>query len=396
MAGMVTMLLIASLSSVAGQGLPQTGLQENDGLTFVTEDQQMTQAQQHIRMRQLSALGEPHNMFSQLTYSDGTATGYFIQFEYDESTGEISDYEVRTGDSYEQVFQKVTLSGFEPEDMSVHGSIMSQFNETCKMIVHSNPTAMIHTASNVSSMWISFLLADGLNVTELQTNGSLDAAVRLSQGSIGGMIGVGNGTLTVEEVEAGVYVNITVIEGSAFFRMTPFFSMMGAANELLVETALEEGQIAAEATVMHREGDTICVEQSYQHQYQMRLLTAHQNMIRLEVSSQLHQGKVMMVKFDRQTMDASDGVKVTLDGQEVRASDSVDEVLQGTGSQMQDASYCLIDNGEEYALLAYVPSFSTHVLEIESDSESGLIPITLIGLGLVAALLVIIAIMARK
>jgi len=179
--------------------------------------------------------------------------------------------------------------------------------------------------------------------------------------------------------------------------MTPFFSTMGAAKELLVESALENGQIAAEAAIMHRDGDTICVDQSYQHQYRMRLLTAHQNMIQLEVSSQLHQGKVMMVKFDRQTIDASDGVRVLLDGQEVRASDSIGEVLQATGSQMQDASYCLIDNGEEFTLLAYVPSFSTHVMEIEADSESDLIiPITLVGLGLVATLLVIIAIMIRK
>jgi hypothetical protein len=57
---------------------------------------------------------------------------------------------------------------------------------------------------------------------------------------------------------------------------------------------------------------------------------------------------------------------VTLDGNSIRQTQNPLEVLSASGSLNSDAVYCIesTDNGSQ--ILVYIPSFSTHVLDLSS------------------------------
>lgn len=394
-AGIVAVLMLAIIPAAAAQNQAVTSLME-DGLTFMPGNKSMSAVEQHLRIREMCQHGVAHKMFGALTYSDGVASGYFIRFNYDERTGEITDYEVRTGDSYTEIFKWIELVDFRPEGVMVHGSILNQYNDTARMIVHNNPTAMVHVAVNASSAKLSMALADGLDVTVFEPAGELDAAVRIDNASFHAVIGVSNGTISVGEVENITLVNITVNEGQAFFRMRPSFTIVGAENEELVEDAIINGKIAAEVALMYRDGNGICIEQTYHHQYRMQVISMNQNRIQLQVSAENHEGKVMMLKFDRETFDSSGGIQVTIDGNEIKSSASINGVIEASGDQMEDARYYIYDNGQECVLLTYIPSFSTHTLTIEPVAGTDLTSLAVIGLVVAIALIVVIAVLVRK
>lgn len=394
-AGIVAVLMLAVIPTASAQLQGGISVGE-DGLTFMPGNKSMTPAEQQLKIREMCQQGVVHKMFGEITYSDGEASGYFIEFNYDEETGRITDYQVRTGETYIEVFRWIELVGFSPEGMMVQGAVLNQYNDTARMIVHNNPTAMIHVAVNSSSVELSMALADGLEVADIEPAGDLDAAVRLDTDSLHAVIGVSNGTLTVDEVGNVTLVNITVNEGQAFFRARPFFTMMGVENEELIENAIMNGKIAAEVALMYRDGNGICIEQTYHHQFRMQVLSLNQNRIQLEVSAENHEGKVLMLKFDRETFNASGGIKVTIDGNEVKSSTTIDGVLEASGSEIEDARYYIYDNGQEYVLLTYIPSFSTHTLAIETASGTDITVPALIGLALAIVILVVIVALVRK
>lgn len=369
------------------QGPPFDG--EPPGVDFFS-DNVMNQSQMNQRIQELCQIALQHRMFGPFDYDDGMVMGYFVHLLYDEESGVITDYAVRTGEVFVDLFLSINVDDFVPEGMKTTGSVFMQWNDTHRMIVHNNPTAMLHVGSDHPT-FISFLLGEGTEVNE--TEGGLDAVVEIIGDGVDAIIGVGNGSIAIENSSEGVYVNATANEGQVFFRMKPFFAGTGAQFENEVMSAIANGKVSNEMALMARNGDTIAVETSYDHRYGMKMQGVEGNKIMVQVSSEMSEGKVMILKFDANSLDASYGVKVLLDGHELTGGD-LGSVLAASGSEMSDARHCLIEDGENYALVVYVPYFSTHLLEIEGTAALSDIPLSLIGIGALAVAVIAIAIVA--
>ncbi len=388
----IGVLVITASAPVMAQGaapgdmIPNDPMSDHNGTQFTPHDD-LTPEQAQERMEQMLNLAEQHKMFGILNYSEGVATGYFIQFEYSEETGEIMNYSVRTGETYSDVFQSVELVDFVPDDMGVHGSIMMQDNDTAKMIVHNNPTALLHVATNNSSAALSFLTVEGASVNETEVEGDLADVVNVSTSTMNGLIGVANGSIEVEETDSGIYVNVTVNEGQTFFRMKPYFAGGAGAHEEQVMNAIAQGKISNEMSIMGSNGDVMVMQQSYQHQYMMELQEFGQERIIVQVSSEAPEGKVMILQINNEVMESL-GEKVKIDGEEVDRVSGLDQALNATGDALEDSVYS-VESGEDFTTIAvYVPHFSAHTLEIGDDgfalSESALlIAIAIAGVALV-------------
>jgi hypothetical protein len=73
------------------------------------------------------------------------------------------------------------------------------------------------------------------------------------------------------------------------------------------------------------------------------------------------------MNMDLQTMETKNGqMTVKLDGANVKWTANPLNVLYAIGSNNTDALYTVLNGGETSQLLIYVPSFSVHVLSIQS------------------------------
>jgi hypothetical protein len=131
--------------------------------------------------------------------------------------------------------------------------------------------------------------------------------------------------------------------------------------------AIIQNRMACELSLMVRNGNAMYDIMEYQHQFRMRVMEAERNRVVIEVSSPNHEGKVILMNMDMQTMETKNGqMTVKLDGADVRWTANPLDVLYATGSNSSDTLYTVLNGGETSQLLIYVPSFSVHVLSVQS------------------------------
>ncbi len=327
-------------------------------------------AQEHMQwmMQECRKMG----IFSLLSYSDGVADGYFISFLLNESTGTVSEYNMKTGTGSVEVFDSITIAGFDPYAPRVQGAVMLLNNETVQTIIHDNPTGMFHVVANNTPTAVSFKLAEGVSVSQVIL-GSEDAplgnreAVIVSKDVVQGVITTDDGSLTVESGDAGTFVNITFVDDHAMFRARPVFAHGNMNNNQAVLQAVVQDRIGCEISLMVRDGSTMYEVMEYQHQFRLRVLDAERNRITLQVSSEDPAGKVVLMTMDRQTLETRNAeLAVMIDGVAVAQTSNPLDVLYASGSAPEDAVFTVLQDGETSQFLVYVPSFSTHSLSIES------------------------------
>jgi hypothetical protein len=245
-------------------------------------------------------------------------------------------------------------------------------NESVQIIVHDNPTGMYHVVANDTPTTVSFKIAGGIDVNQLSLasdhhNDDAREAVIISNNSVQGVIASDEGPLTVESGPAGTYVNVTFVEDHVMFRAKPMFAHGNMNNEQAMLQAIIQNRMACEVSLMVRNGNAMYDIMEYQHQFRMRVMEAERNRVVIEVSSANHEGKVILMNMDLQTMETKNGqMTVKLDGANVKWTANPLNVLYATGSNNTDALYTVLNGGETSQLLIYVPSFSVHVLSIQS------------------------------
>jgi len=355
--------------------------------------------------------GMRHGFFGRFNYSNGVMNGKFVSFELNESNGVITNYSLKSRSGPIAVFDSMSISGFAPTNLTVHGSVMLLRNGTVQIIIHDNPTGMIHIISNLSVL-ASFKLADGLNATEIlindqddeqengtaheneyeneyeheQGNGTGDenqaendhehnydrdqakrSVVLIAGNGMLGIIATDDGNLTVDATENGTFVNATFTNDHAVFRARPVFARHHGMHDISFMFAIAQERIAAEMTLIWRENGTYIETMEYERSFTMMVMEAKHNRIMLRISSEVHQGRVVILNVDQGTLDLLKGNSlVKLDGTEVRSTANPLEVLYATGSSSTDAVYCFTESNGTAQFLIYVPSFSVHELSVES------------------------------
>lgn len=353
-----------------GNGMGMSGHMWKDGSGFMNgegSDQDMQE-----RMQEMMQAGKKYGLFDQFTYADGIADGYFVDFRLNETNGMITDYVLETDDGPVAVFERIEIADFAPSVPEVHGAVMMFENDTVQIIVHDNPTAMYHVIANDTETTVSFKVAEGMSVTEISggpgdgTNGQ-HKALMISDGEVEGIICTDDGSIVVESGASGTYVNVTFLDDHAMFRAKPTFAHRHMHNEQAMMQAIIQNRMACEISLMVRNGSAVYDIMEYQHEFKMTVMQAERNRITLQVSSENHEGRVILMNMDQLTMETKNGViTVKLDGKTVRASTNPLEVLYATGSNASDAVYTVLQIDDASQVLVYVPSFSTHTLSIES------------------------------
>lgn len=349
----------------------------------------MTQEQINERIRAMCQMGLQRKIFGPLNYANGSIEGYFIAFEFNESDGTITNYSVRNGiSSMLQVFDEVNIQNFSSGNVKVVGSIFMANDELHRIIAHNNPTAMLHILVNGSGN-ISMALAKDLDVEQVNCDDScLDATYKISTESFSAIIGVANGTVELAEINNATHMMISGFDMHVFFRMRPYFQQTGLALHEKIMNAIMHGRISAEMRVMMHNGDAVYDAQVYDHRYTMRLVSAEENRLRIQVSSENHEGRLFLFAIDNETATTTNQIRVTLDNNEMTRAGNLDDILDKTGSADSDASYYHLEaDGVQY-LLVYVPHFSEHTIDI-AFLPSAPIPYAWIVAGLVGVGIVI-------
>jgi hypothetical protein len=352
---------------------------------------QMTQEQIRERIMEMCQIGLQRRLFGPIEYDNGTVTGFFFKFNFNESTGTITNYSVRYGNEMLRVFDNIEVSDFTAENVKVVGSIFVASDETHRIIAHNNPTALLHIMTN-SSAEISIAIPEDFKIEQINSNNTcLDTIYRITKDDFVGAIGISNGAASFEENEEGTYLHVSGNDTHLFFRMRPYFQETGLSMHAHLMNAVIEGRICAEIRVMVHNGDAIYDAQIYDHRYTLRIVSAVQNRVTLQVASEQHEGRLFLFVLDNDTINVSNQLRVKLDGNDVGRANSMSEILNATGTSTSDARYYGFEiDGLQY-LLVYVPHFSEHTIEISSLSASSGIPLTWIAVAVIGIGAVVIA-----
>jgi len=127
---------------------------------------------------------------------------------------------------------------------------------------------------------------------------------------------------------------------------------------------VENGTVIMETTLT-KNGDQIVKENDHYHSGMwLNLEEAKVNKVRVKVSAEFNEGKVVVINIDVDILKFTklDDIKVSFDGETIEMG-TTNEVLEAMGSNPQ---YVVALDSEGAQFLVYIPHFSEHIIEIES------------------------------
>ena len=322
-------------------------------------------------------------------YINGTVTGEYVNFEIDAKSGEIWNYTVngttvfkhityemetmgRTwigGATFMYVGTSFGMDNWDRKNMS--------FNTDWRFIhAHDNPVGVLHIVEHGNDM-ITYELGDGINATLVNStivlSGAVDARLLISNGAAN----INGSKITVKTVENGTT--------SVIFVEPARWHMPKRIKDVLMKE-IQKGKVGAEMYIGQNRTDFI----NYSYEMHAKIMHREKNHIRLQISSETSEGKVMVIHAEKSMLqyDSHHKIVVKLDGKNISEA-SVDAVMEGNN----EAKYAVIDNGNSVSIMIYIPHFSEHTLDVESEPvEGGEISNVLMENPLVIALLVIVVI----
>ena len=381
--------IFASPASADGGMMPKTPMQQSgngmgnhawnwsdgqtwhDGMGFIYGGNQQHMEEQ---MREMMREGIRYALFASFSYSSGVADGYFIDFFYDETTGTVTNYTLKFKNEMIRFFDQILINNFDPDAPVVRGAVLHADNGSVQIIIHDNPTGMYHVVSNATHVLVSFQLADDVEIARIigsrygeQFTGR--EAVIISKGLARAIIATDDGTITTVTGSGGTFVNVTTNGNHIMFRAMPALANRSLTAEEALFYSLAQNRLGCEISLLVRNGSAMYDIMEYRHQFRAKIMSALKNRVILEVSSEDHEGKLVLLNFDKETMEAGKReMIVKLDGERIKETSMPLEVLFASGSEKNDAAFTVLQRGEVCQILIYVPSFSTHTIEVESVS----------------------------
>ncbi len=339
----------------------------------------MNQTEQDANIQQMIGEGARLGLFGGFNQNNSDFQGRFLSFELNETSGSIVNYSVATFGGNEILFSQINLKDFIPTNVSTIGSLIIERNSNASVVVHDNPVALLHVSSNHSMQSANFTLAPGISAALVPRVGDeTNISFALIGGTgIQGILMVRNGTLAIETDGTGDEI-IVANSSDIMLRMKPATRGYNAMNEA-VQTAIANGKVAGELSMIVRNGSAMFDLLQYQTGFKLEVQQAGENHVRLTASSDEHEGRVAIINLDQGTFDArtNKDIVITLDGKTIRQTQDPLDVLSNSGSQDGDAVYCIESTLNGSQIMIYVPNFSTHELDISSVSPlAGVLNIT--------------------
>jgi hypothetical protein len=309
--------------------------------------------------------GRIHGLIGNVTYQGGVVSGTFVTFAYDQQTGAIRDFVLRTPAGNFTVFSSIAVEGIARGSVSSHGALVIINGTDMQVIVHDNPTGMIHIVMNSTIPSITYRLAAGMEVISVQEqfgNCSLGMRAMIGDGAILGVIAAGSGTLTYGD-DAGAWVKIENETALSMVRFAPPFRHGQGPHAAQILDAIASSRLGGEMSLVCGEQGASFDVMEYDQGLTMKMLQARRGFVQLEISSDESEGRAVLINLDRGSMPGN--MRVLVDGVQVRLAASSAEVLYADGGA--DACYYVMEEENTSSVALYLPALSTQSVVIESS-----------------------------
>jgi len=306
--------------------------------------------------------GVNKSLMGKMSYAYGYGQGGFVFYTVDEENGTITTYGLFTSEGEKALIDSISVEGFVPEEIDVHGSIAKLIEGNVIAVIHDNPTGMYHLFVEEATN-VTIVLSGDMAVTEnkvLNESSNLTYQLVISDGVSTGVIASDD---PFEVTENGTVIECNVTE-HLMVRFLPQVAHRHQWMEMVLMQAVQEGRVAAEVTLVGDGEGGIYDTVSYRQEMNVQVQQVMKNKFRLMAQGENAQGALMLVHTESGTMDMSqDRLRVRLNDQDMRYTDDPLELLYG---QPEDACYTVIDDGEVQQMLVYLPASTLGAITVES------------------------------
>ncbi|MFQ5837250.1 MAG: hypothetical protein ACE5HJ_00530 [Thermoplasmata archaeon] len=342
-------------------------------------------------------------MTTGFTVEDSAVSGTFVSFEFDETSGTISNYALSSGDdggTTVTVFTSVTIENFSTEfapmdgaQIYAMGAMFTALGAYASVRAIDNPAGNLAIANvgllgggtdfdgdvgGIGDMQMMEQYVDAQNTVEFTLDPALEATFE------GGQPGTGGGfvNITGDNFRGFIFVSggsievvndvITVkLKGpqATFFHGLPLLGMI-AAEEMFESEMAEsaaEGHVGARIELgLETSGQVRMVTTPFRTSFQVSVQTAMQNKVSLDLTSSQPEGAIVVVVIGNDLIELDKEIRVLLDGNGVEQAASLELLVQAKSQGTAQPMVYLLKTSDSLKLSIYVPGFSTKTLTVET------------------------------
>ncbi len=329
----------------------------------------------------------PDKVDGKVVYETGHGQGEFIFYDLNESSGEISDFGLNTTEGQKVLLENISIDGFLPEEIEIVGSLVKMECENGSVVLHDNPTGLIHLKMN-EHVQITIVLAGDMRVIEereLDDEDNLTYQLLITDGRSEGMIG------SDQEFEVSENGTKVVSESSELMvKFLPQLTVHQNWRERLIMEAIQEGQVATEITLNIDDGESIYDVLSYHEKLKVKVQDLQRDRFQLSVDGDNELGEILLIRTDQDTIDLAHDLRVKIDGEELRL---VEEPVELLFEDPEVASYGVFSEGDIHQMIVYLPAGTLGTLTVEgSDPLSE--PLSPLGLAMLIGAIGLVALAA--
>jgi len=314
-------------------------------------DQIIAQTSEQEQIDQLWKDGEGTNLFGPFNYSDGMATGKFIEFNYSVDDGAMTDVRMNTTNGSVPVISSLSVAGLSSAMPNVTGPLFRVDGNNASLFVHNNPTGLIAVPSSSPGMEIDISFADGAEIE--RSSGTQVMGFNISVNGVELWLGVSNANVDMD----GERLLITFDDvGAMIMLQRPMFESVGAAEESEIVNAIGNGLIGSEVWVLGRDNGYVN-EVAVLNSVDTNITAAEPGLVTLEASASFQGGSIIVVNVDKETIDPNATRTVTVNDEEAENAD-IATVLSSASSGNASSSFAMLDGVLTTKFLVYVPDLS--------------------------------------
>ncbi|WP_052309851.1 hypothetical protein [Aciduliprofundum sp. MAR08-339] len=346
-----------------------------------------------------------HGLIGEFQYNNGMVVGKYVNFTVNPRTGEISDYSVNNVTVFTSIdyknggMGKIRVSGAKFFYLGAWEHLNwseKNLNGGWRLIqALDTPVGILHILTHGSDV-ITYTLAPGINAT-------LENSTVVLSGKVSAYIFVSNGNVSVGEnritVTTGSYMDShgrRHSTTSVLFMEPRNLNIPGEMKKMLMRE-FERGKIGGEMYINAHSAEFV----NYTSGLEAKLAMRERNHIRIDISAEgVNGSRVIMINIENGTLNltAHHKLVVKFDGKVINET-TPQELFNGG----YEAKYSVVEDNGTMTLLLYVPHFSEHTLDVESEPVSEEVstnattpqgvsnPMLWIGVGIVIIAIIVVA-----
>ncbi len=377
-----------------------------------------------------------HDYGNKFTYntSTGNVTGRFVDFNFNNKTGVISNYSAN-GSYHSLIFNSIASSGngsignasmfpaFKTGIPMTYGSLFFYANSSYIYTVHDNPALQLDMILNNGTMKLN--ISSNLTITNLtriggiaspqihmnatsvtqnmstQDGAQLEFEQQFQRGTylyyihnstFRGMLGISGGNVTFNATDNIITIKTAEV-AMVHFLAPPGLNQVPAGVFSHVEYAMERGRVAAQVAIDSLNNTAVNYTMLLNNSLSMKINSIANGKVQIAVGSSEHAG-TNLVFFLNQSFMNSGKVYVYFDGH-LAVNSSISTAINATSSTSAYYGYEQVNGG--YLVVIHVPHFSDHNITISDSvisSSPGTSPLPLSALDLAIIAVVVVAVIA--